>query len=477
MAELIIRSETNRQSTVQSRARRPSAPTGWSSTRTGTPGRKRNGYRRRHAASELVRRSWRAKAHAGSERGRRHRRRRAADGAARPHADDDVTLGVEHGAAGPQGQWVRVDGGAGEGGDGRGDRTVADGEGQAELGDQGGRGLLVVDREGGYADPRVRQRLTGPLERPQLRIADTGTTPPVEQTTPKSLANASGMASVWSSVVLIVSRGNGSPGLSRGTVLLLRGWSRWRWPEPARSMRRAGPVRLTHDFAGHRPVRSRHRAPLTKALEAAEQHSSDGPGRSRRPVAPSTVKRPQRRLTRRQVGGDHRGLPVHGPASRRAGRSPPRRAPLTCIRWAARSDGRPATRARAPAGGSVPPADLADEQDRDRALRSRRGGAIDHVLVDHRREPRGSTIGIDGPPTCGGLLKVNVVAPPPHSPPRCPPARRRGWCRVVDVSSGHRRRPGRHGPGTPTPRREGRARGDTVNLAAELGRTRRTVQR
>jgi NAD(P)-dependent dehydrogenase (short-subunit alcohol dehydrogenase family) len=45
------------------------------------------------------------------------------------------------------------------------------------------------------------------------------------------------------------------------------------------------------NFAGHRLVRSRRRAPLTNALEKAQQHSSE---RTRpalcRPVAPSTVK-------------------------------------------------------------------------------------------------------------------------------------------------------------------------------------------
>src|SRR5271169_5886050 len=59
--------------------------------------------------------------------------------------------------------------------------AVADREGQLVPGDQGGGGLLVIDRKGDDADARVRQRLTGPLEGPQLRVAVGAPGAPVEQ--------------------------------------------------------------------------------------------------------------------------------------------------------------------------------------------------------------------------------------------------------------------------------------------------------
>jgi len=82
-------------------------------------------------------------------------------------------------------------------------------------GDQGGGGLLVVDREGDDPDAVVRQSPAGPFEGAQLPVAVGAPGAPVEQNDGEVTGDASGMAIDCPSVVLIVSRGNGSPGLRR----------------------------------------------------------------------------------------------------------------------------------------------------------------------------------------------------------------------------------------------------------------------
>jgi uncharacterized protein len=103
------------------------------------------------------------------------------DGAARVHADDDLARRVEHEPGGLQVHRVGVDERPGGRGDGPRVGPVADREGQLVLGDQLGRGLLVIDRDGDDPDAVVRERLAGPLEGAQLRVAVRAPRAPVEE--------------------------------------------------------------------------------------------------------------------------------------------------------------------------------------------------------------------------------------------------------------------------------------------------------
>src|ERR1700722_9342565 len=85
-------------------------------------------------------------------------------------ADNDPAGRVEHDAGGLQVHRIGVDECPGQRGDGLGVHAVADGKRQLVLGDQGGGGLLVVDRQGGDAYALVGQAC-GPLEGAQLRVA------------------------------------------------------------------------------------------------------------------------------------------------------------------------------------------------------------------------------------------------------------------------------------------------------------------
>ncbi len=95
----------------------------------------------------------------------------AANGAGGVDADDDGAGGVEDEAGGLEIDGVGVDEGAGEAGDGGGVGAVADGVGELVLVDEGGGGVLVVDRQGSDADAVVGEGLAGALEGAQLGVA------------------------------------------------------------------------------------------------------------------------------------------------------------------------------------------------------------------------------------------------------------------------------------------------------------------
>ena len=127
---------------------------------------------------------------------------------------------------------------------------------------------------------------------------------------------------------------------------------------------------------------------------------------------------------------------------------------------------------------SVLPADLADEQDRDRAVAAAlAAGGVD-VLVNNAAtvEPLGPTIGI---PAAALRLafEVNVVAPAALTAAVLPGMLDVGWGRVVNVSSGIVAYPAGMVRGNAYATTKAALEAHTVNLAAELAGTRRDRQR
>jgi NAD(P)-dependent dehydrogenase (short-subunit alcohol dehydrogenase family) len=130
-----------------------------------------------------------------------------------------------------------------------------------------------------------------------------------------------------------------------------------------------------------------------------------------------------------------------------------------------------------PAGRiSVLPADLADEQDRDRAVAAAlAAGGID-VLVNNAAtvEPLGSTIGIAAA-DLRLAFEVNVVAPAALTAAVLPGMLDVGWGRVVNVSSGIVAYPAGMVRGNAYATTKAALEAHTVNLAAELAGTGVTV--
>ena len=126
-----------------------------------------------------------------------------------------------------------------------------------------------------------------------------------------------------------------------------------------------------------------------------------------------------------------------------------------------------------PAGRiSVLPADLADEQDRDRAVAAAlAAGGID-VLVNNAAtvEPLGPTIGIAAA-DLRLAFEVNVVAPAALTAAVLPGMLDVGWGRVVNVSSGIVAYPAGMVRGNAYATTKAALEAHTVNLAAELAGT------
>jgi NAD(P)-dependent dehydrogenase (short-subunit alcohol dehydrogenase family) len=130
-----------------------------------------------------------------------------------------------------------------------------------------------------------------------------------------------------------------------------------------------------------------------------------------------------------------------------------------------------------PAGRiSLLPADLADEQDRDRAAAAAQAaGGID-VLVNNAAtvEPLGPTIGIAAA-DLRLAFEVNVVAPAALTAAVLPGMLDVGWGRVVNVSSGIVGYPAGMVRGNAYATTKAALEAHTVNLAAELAGTGVTV--
>ena len=130
-----------------------------------------------------------------------------------------------------------------------------------------------------------------------------------------------------------------------------------------------------------------------------------------------------------------------------------------------------------PAGRiSVLPVDLADGQDRDRAVAAAlAAGGID-VLVNNAAtvEPLGPTIGIAAA-DLRLALEVNVVAPAALTTAVLPGMLDAGWGRVVNVSSGIVAYPAGMVRGNAYATTKAALEAHTVNLAAELAGTGVTV--
>jgi catechol 2,3-dioxygenase-like lactoylglutathione lyase family enzyme len=94
-----------------------------------------------------------------------------ADRPAGVDADHDLARRVEDEAGGLQVHRVRINEGTGQPGDRSRVGTEPDGKGQAVLGDEGGGGGFVIDRQGDDTDASVGQGGTGPLEGAQLGVA------------------------------------------------------------------------------------------------------------------------------------------------------------------------------------------------------------------------------------------------------------------------------------------------------------------
>jgi NAD(P)-dependent dehydrogenase (short-subunit alcohol dehydrogenase family) len=123
----------------------------------------------------------------------------------------------------------------------------------------------------------------------------------------------------------------------------------------------------------------------------------------------------------------------------------------------------------------VIPADLADEEDRDRAAAAVLAAGVD-ILVNNAAtvEPLGPTIGI----AAAGLrlaFEVNVVAPAALTAAVLPGMLDAGWGRVVNVSSGIAANPAGMIRGNAYATTKAALEAHTVNLAAELRATGVTV--
>ena len=127
------------------------------------------------------------------------------DGAARVHADDDVTRGIEHEAGGLQVHRVWVGEGAGQGGDGGRVRAVADGNVSLFLAP-----ISAAVSLSSTESPTTRMPVSASvaLARSNARSCagqNGHQAPRLNSTTAKWPANASGMVSACPPVVLTVS--------------------------------------------------------------------------------------------------------------------------------------------------------------------------------------------------------------------------------------------------------------------------------
>jgi NAD(P)-dependent dehydrogenase (short-subunit alcohol dehydrogenase family) len=130
-----------------------------------------------------------------------------------------------------------------------------------------------------------------------------------------------------------------------------------------------------------------------------------------------------------------------------------------------------------PAGRvSVLPADLADEEDRSRAVGAALAAGRVDILVNNAAtvEPLGPTVGIKA----GDLrlaFEVNVVAPAALTAAVLPGMLEAGWGRVVNISSGIVANPAGMVRGNAYAATKAALEAHTVNLAAELRGTGVTV--
>jgi NAD(P)-dependent dehydrogenase (short-subunit alcohol dehydrogenase family) len=130
-----------------------------------------------------------------------------------------------------------------------------------------------------------------------------------------------------------------------------------------------------------------------------------------------------------------------------------------------------------PAGRiGVVPADLADEEDRGRAVAAMLAAGRVDVLVNNAAtvEPLGSTIGIAAT-DLRLAFEVNVVAPAGLTAAVLPGMLDAGWGRVVNVSSGIAANPAGMVRGNAYAATKAALEAHTVNLAAELAGTGVTV--
>jgi NAD(P)-dependent dehydrogenase (short-subunit alcohol dehydrogenase family) len=125
---------------------------------------------------------------------------------------------------------------------------------------------------------------------------------------------------------------------------------------------------------------------------------------------------------------------------------------------------------------SVVPADLADEEDRDRAVAVVLAGGRVDILVNNAAtvEPLGPTIGVAAR-DMRLAFEVNVVAPAALTAAVLPGMLAAGWGRVVNVSSGIAAYPAGMVRGNAYAITKAALEAHTVNLAAELAGTGVTV--
>jgi len=124
---------------------------------------------------------------------------------------------------------------------------------------------------------------------------------------------------------------------------------------------------------------------------------------------------------------------------------------------------------------SVLPADLADEEDRGRAVAVLAAGRVD-ILVNNAAtvEPLGPTVGIKAE-DLRLAFEVNVVAPAALTVAVLPGMLEAGWGRVVNISSGIVANPAGMVRGNAYAATKAALEAHTVNLAAELRGTGVTV--